>query len=468
MEHRWKVLVITSVGVLVASLDLFIVNIAFPDIARDFDGTTLDELSWVLNAYAIVFGALLVPAGRIADRVGRKRAFLAGMSVFTLASALCALAPSVEVLVAARVLQAAGGAFLLPSTLGLILPAFPPRQRPLAVGLWSAAGGVGAALGPPVGGLLVELSWQWVFLVNLPIGVATVISGYRVLTEIREPRGARRPDALGALALVAALGLLTTGIVKGPDWGWADPRIVGAFVASAVLLAGFLARSARHPAPVIEIDLLRMRPFAIANLTALIFFAGFGAMSVAGVQFFTGVWEYSELRAGLALAPGPLAAAAVAPFAGRLVGKVGPRLPGSLGALLVAVGFLFTAVLVGETPHYLRDFLPPLLLVGAGVGLVIPAIPAASTAPLPPQRFATGTAVFGMARQVGTALGIAIVVAILGTPASEDLLPLIKDGWAFVAGSAALAALVFWFVGTPAVAPQAPRPKPAVAAAPVE
>src|ERR1700710_3203155 len=187
MEKRWKVLTITSVGLFMASLDLFIVNIAFPDLSRSFGETSLSNLSWVLNAYAIVFAALLVPAGRIADRVGRKRIFISGLLLFAGASALCALAPSLDVLIAARVLQAAGGAMMLPTTLGLILPAFPVEQRTLAIGIWSAVGGVAAALGPPIGGLLVELSWRWIFVVNVPIGIVTGIVAFRALAEIREP-----------------------------------------------------------------------------------------------------------------------------------------------------------------------------------------------------------------------------------------------------------------------------------------
>src|SRR5215469_1787373 len=187
MAQRWKVLLITSIGLFMASLDLFIVNIAFPDLAADFSGASLPSLSWVLNAYAIVFAALLVPAGRVADRVGRKRIFVSGLLVFAAASALCALAPSVGFLVAARVLQASGGAMMIPATLGLILPAFPLAQRTLAIGIWSAVGGVAAALGPPIGGLLVQLSWRWIFVVNVPIGILTALLALRVLDEVREP-----------------------------------------------------------------------------------------------------------------------------------------------------------------------------------------------------------------------------------------------------------------------------------------
>ena len=190
MEHKWKVLTITSVGLFMASLDLFIVNIAFPDMAADFGGASLSSLSWVLNTYAIVFAALLVPAGRIADKIGRKRVFIYGLLLFSLASAFSAIAPSIDMLVAARVLQAVGGAMMLPTTLGLILPAFPASERPLAIGIWSAVGGVAAALGPPIGGLLVESSWRLIFVVNIPIGLLTAFVAMRVLE--RGPRAGRR------------------------------------------------------------------------------------------------------------------------------------------------------------------------------------------------------------------------------------------------------------------------------------
>src|SRR3954467_12128300 len=212
MSRRGRVAAIVSVGVFVASLDLFIVNIAFPDMQRDFDGVSLAGLSWVLNAYAIVFAALLVPAGRWADRVGRKRTFLAGMALFTLASEACAAAPSAGALagargvpapgalVAAGVVRAAGAALLMPASLGLLLPEFPPERRGLALGLWAAVGGTAAAAGPGVGGLLVELSWRWVFLVNLPVGIFAIVAGARALREIREV-DAQRPDVLGAVLL---------------------------------------------------------------------------------------------------------------------------------------------------------------------------------------------------------------------------------------------------------------------------
>ena len=452
MEQRWKVLLITSVGLFMASLDLFIVNIAFPDMARDFSGASLPSLSWVLNAYAIVFAALLVPAGRIADRVGRKKVFILGLLLFAAASGLCAVAPSLGVLVAARVLQAAGGAMMLPTTLGLILPAFPVEQRTLAIGIWSAVGGVAAALGPPIGGLLVELSWRWIFVVNVPIGIVTAIVAARALQEVREPDDGR-PDLLGAAELALGIALLTLGIVKGPEWGWADPRALAAFAAAIALVVAFVFRSARHHAPVIELPLLRVRSFALANLAAMVFFAGFGAMLLSGVLLLTELWGYSALKAGLALSPGPLMAAVFAVPSGRLGGRIGQRPIAVAGGLTFAAGFALILASVGATPEYAGTFLPGFMLGGAGVGMTLGTLPAVAAATLPPDRFATGTAVFGMARQLGAAIGVAVLVALLNDSTGGDLLAGLRRGWWFSLaaglGTAALA-LAFGPVGAPA------------------
>ncbi|MBS1894365.1 MAG: DHA2 family efflux MFS transporter permease subunit [Actinobacteria bacterium] len=433
MAHRWKVLAVTSIGLFMASLDLFIVNIAFPDLSRSFDNASLSSLSWVLNGYAIVFAALLVPAGRIADRVGRKRVFVSGLLLFVAASALCAISPSIPFLVGARVLQAAGAAMMIPTTLGLLLPAFPVEQRPVAIGIWSAVSGVAAALGPPIGGLLVQISWHWIFLVNLPIGLLTAFAAMRILDEVKEPEDGR-PDLLGAAMLALGIGLLTLGIVQGPEWGWTDGRVLGSFVAAMLLVAAFLFRSANHHAPVIELPLLRVRSFAVANLATLVFFMGFGAMLLSGVLLLTEVWGWSELRAGFALSPGPLMAAIFAAPSGKLGARIGQRPIATLGGLVFAGGFAFMLASVGPKPEYATTFLPAFMLGGIGVGLTLGTLPAAATASLPPGRFATGSAVFGMARQLGSAIGVAVLVALIDS-AGADLLGGLRSGWWFALGS---------------------------------
>jgi len=455
-----RVLLVVSVATFMASLDLFIVNIAFPDIQRDFGGESDAALSWVLNAYAIVFAALLVPAGRLADLFGRKRAFLGGILVFVGASALCALAPSVGWLIAARGLQAVGAAALMPTSLALLLVAVPPERRAGSVALWAASGAVAAAAGPPLGGLLVQASWHWVFLVNVPIGLAMFAAGARVLSESRDPAVRRLPDLGGAVLLSAGVGLLTLALVQGPDWGWGSANTVGSLLAAAILLGAFVVRCARHPVPVVELDLLRVRSFAAASIAGLVFFAAFGAMLLSNVLFLTRVWGESVLTAGLHIAPGPLMAAALSVPSGILTARYGPRTPAVLGAVVFSFGGLWWLTHIGVEPDYATAYLPGMMIGGAGVGLVIPSLSNAAAASLPPARFATGSAVFAMSRQLGVALGVAILVAVLGTPAPADVLDAFHAAWGFMLGAALVAALAAAAIG--------PRPAPALRALEVQ
>jgi EmrB/QacA subfamily drug resistance transporter len=418
MQRKWRVSLIVCAGVFMSSLDLFIVNIAFPAIGRHFGSASLGSLSWILNAYAIVFAALLVPAGRWADAFGRKRAFLLGLGVFVLSSAACAAAPSVGFLVGARVAQAIGGAMMLPTSLGLMLPEFAPRERHVAIGAWAATGGIAAAAGPPLGGLLVQADWRWVFLVNVPVGLAGLVFGARALSERRE-LGALRPDLLGAGALIAAVSSLVVAIVKAGDWGWGSPRVISLLALTALLLPAIWARSSRHSAPVVDPAMLRVPSFGLAVSASVLFFAGFGAMLLSGVLFLTSVWHESVLGAGVMLFPGPAMATAFSIPSARLGARLGYRVPGTIGALLFAAGQLWYIARVGDHPAYLSQFLPGLLVGGAGVGLVIPTLTGAGASSLPPERFATGAAVLTMGRQIGAALGVAVLVAVLGTTSTS-------------------------------------------------
>jgi EmrB/QacA subfamily drug resistance transporter len=414
MQRKWRVSLIVCVGVFMASLDLFIVNIAFPAIQGHFGGASLSSLSWIVSGYAIVFAALLVPAGRWADAFGRKRAFLLGLALFVLSSAACALAPSVGVLVAARLAQAAGGALMVPTSLGLMLPEFGAHERHAAIGLWAATGGIAAAAGPPLGGLLVQADWRWVFLVNVPVGLIGLVLGARTLTERREADAAR-PDLLGAVAFILAIGALVVAIVKGQEWGWGSASILALLGAPIVLLPSIWWRGSRHPAPVVDPAMLRVRSFALAVGASVLFFGGFGAMLLAGVLFLTSVWHEGVLTAGLMIAPGPATAALFTVPSARLGARVGYRIPGVIGTLLFSSGSLWYIARTGQTPAYLTDYLPGMILTGAGVGLVIPTLTGAGASSLAPERFATGAAVLTMGRQIGAALGVAVLVAVLGT-----------------------------------------------------
>jgi EmrB/QacA subfamily drug resistance transporter len=444
VPRRGLCIAVVLTGVFVSSLDLFIVNIAFPELARSFPGASIGDLSWVLSAYAIAFAALLMPAGSWADRSGRKRAFIAGFALFTLASAACAFAPTLGVLVAARVAQAVGGALMLPSSLGLMLPLFPAEKRGGAIGLWAAMGGAAAALGPPVGGLLVQADWRWVFLVNLPIGVVAVLAAGRFLPEFRDT-GRSAPDVLGALVIAGTIGAIVAAIVQGETWGWDSPRVLALFAAGALGLAYSVWRASRHPSPVVEPAVLRIPSVAFGDLATLLFFSGFGAMILGSTLFLTQVWQHSVLRAGMEIAPGPLAAAVCAVPGGLLAARYGARLVGFAGSVLFAVGGVWWAAATAAGPDYAAAFLPAGIVAGIGSGLVLPSLSGAATLPLPPERFATGTALMSMCRQVGLALGVAVVAAVLGArPGVAEF----HATWLFMAGCGLAGGLALLLIGT--------------------
>jgi EmrB/QacA subfamily drug resistance transporter len=464
MQRRWQVLTLVSVATFVASLDLFIVNIAFPEIRADLGGASLGALSWVLNAYAIVFAALLVPAGRLADRVGRKRGFLAGLALFSLGSALCGISPSVATLVAARVLQAAGAALLVPTSLALLLPEFPLEQRATATAIWGATGAVAAATGPSLGGVLVDATgWRLVFFVNLAFGLAALVPARRLLRETREPDPGPLPDALGVGLLIAGVALVSLGIVKGEDWGWGGPEVLGSLAAGVALVALCVLRSGRHPAPVVELSLFRVRSFAVASGGVALFALGFYALLLGNVLFLTQVWGWSILTAGFALTPGPLTAAITAPLGGAISDRFGQRVVALPGGLLFAAGCLLFAANTGTDPAYVTEFLPATLLTGAGVGLSFAAWGSAAVAELPPARYATGSAVAACARQIGAVLGIAVLIAVIGTPAPAEALDTFHRAWTLMAIPATAAGLLGLALGrVHARNPEAaPAPAPA-------
>ncbi len=441
MRHRWQVLAVTAVAVFMSFLDVTIVNIAFPNLRADFATTSLPVLSWVINGYGVVFAAALIPAGRLADRIGRRRLFLAGIVVFLLASALCGLAPNPGVLIAARVLQALGAAAVVPTSLALLLPEFPLAQRATATAIWGSTGAVAAATGPALGGVLVGwVDWRLVFFVNVPIGIAALVPARRLLAESRDPQGSPAPDWWGAGVLARGVGALALAIVQGPSWGWGDPRIAASFAAAAVLLGLFVWRCARHPSPIIELGLFRVRSFAVANVGSVVFAIGFYALLLCNVLFLTGVWGLDIVLAGVALTPGAVTAALVAPFGGRAADRFGQRAVAVPGGLLFAAGAAFLALFSTATPDYPTHFLPGILLTGAGIGLSISSFGSAAVAELPRRRFATGSAVTACFRQIGAVVGIAVLLAVVGDPTPGTALSAFHHAWWVMAATGAVAA----------------------------
>jgi EmrB/QacA subfamily drug resistance transporter len=417
---RWWIMAVLAAVAFMAQLDLFIVNVALPVIGRSYSGSSLSGLSWVLNAYAIIFAALLVPAGRLADHFGRRRFLLVGVAVFTVASAACAAAPTLGVLIAARAVQAAGAALIVPTSLGLLYPAFAKRQHAMVVGIWAGVAAVAGTAGPPVGGLLVEVSWRWIFLINVPIGVVTLLGGLKVLPEVRAAAGSRLPDWVSAAGLLASVTLLVLGTVQGPTWGWGSSRTVALLAVAALAIALTVARTLRHPHALIERDLFTSRPFTGASIALFVFFIGFAIFLLSVVLFLQEQWHYSVVRSGLAISPGPATAAVFAVNAGRIRARFGQVLPAMAGTLFMAVAAVCWMLFTGTHPDYAAAFLPGLFAGGISAGLTqAPLFAAAGT--LPPDRATTGSAVLNMARQVGSAVGVAVVVVILGTGATHTL-----------------------------------------------
>ncbi|AZG46780.1 putative multidrug resistance protein EmrY [Gordonia insulae] len=410
------VLLILSLAAFMASLDVFIVNVAFDDIGHDFGGVGLSELSWVLNAYTIIYAALLVPAGRIVDRYGRKGGFLLGLAIFTAASVACAAADGVWWLVAFRCVQAVGAAILTPASLGLVVSTMPPEVRARSVRIWAATGALAAALGPAVGGLLVEASWRWVFLVNVPVGIAALVAGALVLTRSRNDTVTGLPDLVGAALLAISIGALTFGLVQGPEWGWSDGRIIGAWIVAVAALAAFIVSSARHPEPVIDPALLRVRAFSFSNVTAVLFAIPFAGALLANILWLQQVWGYSAIKTGFAVSTGPLMVPIFAAVAHRLSARIPVGAIVSAGCLLFGLGGVIIALSVDATPDYATEILPGWLIGGIGVGLALPSILSSATADLPAHQSATGSAVVNMSRQIGMALGVSLLVAIVGAP----------------------------------------------------
>jgi NTE family protein len=447
------VLAVAVLGSFMAFVDATIVNIAVPSIAKHFAGSPLSSVSWVLNAYNIAFAAFLVGGGQLADLLGRRRVFSGALLLFTLASALCAVAPTLNFLIAARAIQAVGAAALVPSSLAIVLESREERERMRAVALWAAVAALAAGIGPPLGGLLITASsWRLVFLVNIPVGLTAYVLARRVLVESRAPGRRHMPDLLGGAVLALAIAALVLGVVKGQEWSWGSARVIGAFVAALVLGVYFILRTSRQRAPVIDLSLLRIRAFALSNGVTIVMASGFYAYTLCNVLFLTSVWRYSILTAGLALTPGPFTAMAVAGPASRLVERVGHRPVLVPGALVWAGGMAWFASQLGIAPDFLGGWLPGMLILGVGAGLTFPTLSGAAVGAVPGPRFAVATSLNSVARQLGAALGVAILIAILGGVAGagsdqSDALHTFEHGWlfagaCFVAGSLACLGLV--------------------------
>jgi EmrB/QacA subfamily drug resistance transporter len=424
----WPVFRIASIAVFLVSVDATVLYAAFPALRRAFFDATPADLSWVLNAYTVVYAALLVPGGRIADLRGRKRMFLVGLGVFLLASLCCGLSGSTATLIAMRALQAVGAALLLPASLSIVLAAFPVERRAVAVSLWGAVAGLASAVGPSLGSLLVDhWGWPWAFFLNLPPGLWAIWRGARLIErsetggralrgidESRRPELGARLDVVGIVLVILGVGALALGVVRSEALGWTAPGVVLAIAGGVAALGAFIAWARRVPAPAIDLSLFRDRTYRYINVATLSFGIAFAMMFFQNFLYTTGVWHYSVSRAGLAGSPGPLFVIPTSIVSGRLAARIGHKPLLVIGSLVFALGGVWFSCVPGVEPDYLRTWLPGQLLNGIGVGMVMPSLAGAAVAHLPPAQFGVGSAVNQAVRQIGAVLGVALTVALVG------------------------------------------------------
>ena len=416
-RSRWIALVVLCVGMLMIVLDQTIVNVALPSIKDDL-GFSQSTLAWVVNAYLITFGGLLLLAGRLGDLIGRKTIFMSGLALFTAASALCGIAQSQEMLIGARFLQGIGGATTSAVILGMIVTMFPePRDQAKAIGIYSFVAAAGASLGLLLGGVLTQaLSWHWIFFVNLPIGALTAFAAIRVV-ERDEGIGLKNgADALGAVLITAALMLGVYTIVKpAADDGWGAPLTLGLGAASIALLAGFIAREATARTPLVPLRIFRNRNVSGANAVQALFVAGLFGMFFLGSLYLERVLGYDPLEIGLAFLPVALAIGILSVgFSERLVMRFGPKPVLLVGQVLIVAGLVLFALSPVQS-SYVSDLLAPMLLLGIGAGLSFPSLMGLAMSSATEQDSGLASGLVNTSLQVGGALGLAVLATLSAT-----------------------------------------------------
>jgi EmrB/QacA subfamily drug resistance transporter len=398
-------------------LDNTVVNVALPSIQRDLD-TDLSQLQWIVTGYALTFAALMLVGGKVADAYGRRLVFVIGIAVFTIASLLCGLADSGEMLISARVLQGAGAALMNPATLSIIAATFPPHQRGTAIGIWAGVSALALAIGPLIGGLITEhLDWSWIFFVNVPIGILGVVASYLFIDESRDETHVRL-DLPGLATSAVGLFALTYGLIEANMYGWSSARIVGSFVLAGVTLAAFVVLERRQRDPMLPLELFRSGTYTGANLVVLLV-----ALAMFGVFFFVSLYMqnilgYSAVQAGAAFLPMTILIILVAPVAGKASDRIGSRGLMTAGMIFIAVQLVMFSRLSADASFW--DLFPALLIGGVGMSLTMTPSAAAATRSVSVDKAGVGSAVLNSARQVGGTMGIAVMGAIVAAEAGGE------------------------------------------------
>jgi EmrB/QacA subfamily drug resistance transporter len=410
-NRKWWTLGAVAFGLFMIMLDNTIVNVALPTMGRELE-IGLSELEWVVNGYALTFAVLMLTGGKLADLLGRRFIFIVGLAVFTAASLACGLSTSPEMLIAARVVQGAGAALMNPATLSIITATFPPRQRGMAIGIWAGVAAMALAIGPLVGGVLTEqVGWEWIFFVNVPVGVLAIVVARLVIEESRDTSAEQRLDLPGLLTSGIGLFALTYALVEANTYGWTSTRILALFVVAVLALAAFVQLERKQRIPMLDISLFRNGTFAGANLVMTLV-----ALAMFGVFFFVSLYMqnilgYSATKAGATFLPMTVLIILVAPAAGKFSDRVGSRWLMGAGMLLVSISLAIFSQL--ERTSGFWELFPGLIVGGLGMALTMTPTTSAAMGAVPVDKAGVGSAVLNSSRQIGGALGIAVMGAIV-------------------------------------------------------
>lgn len=440
-RRKWWTLAAVSFGLFMIMLDNTVVNVALPSIQADL-GIGLSELEWIVAGYALTFAALMLTGGKLADLYGRRRMFVLGLVVFTLASLACGLADSGTELIVARIVQGVGAALMNPATLSIISATFPAAQRGTAIGIWAGVSGLALAIGPLVGGLLTQhIDWSWIFFVNVPVGVVAVVASLLLIDESKDTSLEQRLDLPGLVTSAVGLFALTYGLIEANAYGWTSGRILASFAVAVVSLAAFLGLERRQRLPMLDLSLFRSRTFAGANLVILLV-----ALSMFGVFFFVSLYMqnvlgYSAVQAGAAFLPMTVLIILIAPIAGKATDQVGSRALMTVGMALVAAQLLWFSRADVDSSFW--SLLPGLVIGGLGMAMTFTPATAAAMRSVPVDKAGVGSAVLNSFRQVGGSIGIAVMGAIMAHEAGGRRTPqAFMDGFSTSLVAAAAVAFV--------------------------
>lgn len=414
-RRAWYALLLTSFGQFFVIFDSSVLNVAFPSIEADFKNVARTTLAWALTSYSIGTASLLLLAGRIADLFGRKKVFLTGISVFAIGSLAAGLAPNVGLLITARSVQSIGGALMIPTSIALALPEFPPERRSLAVGVWGSIAALAGGLGPPLGAAVIELGgWRWIFFINVPVVAVVVILGRKVLRESKGQSTGVRLDMVSVPLGTIALATLTLGVLEGHTWGWTSPAVLGCFATTIVALSYVVYRSGHHAEPLLDLSLFKHRRFTSASLSTFAFNLPVSGFWFTAPLFTQTVWHWSVLKSGAAIMPTPVVIFLTATVSGRYAdrGWIKPIIGSGMLMCAVAIGGLW--IFLEQEPNYWAHYLPFALLYGVGLGLAWSTLTGAALIGIDHEKFGVANGTNLTFRTIGGTMGVAMVIAVSG------------------------------------------------------